>query len=221
MTKGAQQATLIHPATPDKITLAGDILAQGGLVAIPTETVYGLTANALDKYAVARIFETKGRAFGKPLIIFVSDLAGAKKLAEFTPLAARLAEEFWPGALTLVLKRREGCPLPEILTAGRDSIAIRIPKNPVARALLKTSHLPLAVTSANPSGGISPTTAKGVAEALPGALDLILDGGAAELGRESTVLDVRADPPVLVREGATSRQVLEDFIGTRIERPGP
>ena len=221
MTKAVENATIIHPATPDKITMAGDVLAQGGLVAIPTETVYGLCANALDKYAVARIFEAKGRAPDKPLIIFVSNLAVAKKLAEFTPLAARLAEEFWPGALTLVLKRREGCPLPEILTAGGESIAIRIPKNPVARALLKTSNLPLAVTSANPSGGISPTTAEGVAVALPDALDLILDGGAAELGSESSVLDVRADPPVLLREGATSRQVLEDFLGTRIGGPGP
>lgn len=207
----------IAPGTPEKIKLAATMLAAGRLVAIPTETVYGLAANALDKYAVARVFEAKGRERHKPLVIFVHDLKTAKKLAHFTPLALKLAKKYWPGALTLVLAKVSGCPLPLLVSEGRSSLAIRIPNHPVALALLKTSHLPLVVTSANRSGQSSPTSAKGVAEDLAGKVDLILDGGSCEIGRESTVLDVSAEVAVILRSGALSKKTLEAFLKVRVD----
>ncbi len=210
----------IRPATPEKIELASTILGEGGLVAIPTDTVYGLAADALNKYAVARIFEVKGRSQDKPLVIFVSDLLTAKKLAPFNRLALRLAEKFWPGALTLVLPRYQGCPLPRIITAGFDSLAIRIPRNPVALTLLKTSHRPIVVTSANRSGASNPVTAHEVAGTLSDEVDLILDGGPCDLGTVSTVLDVRGDTPVILREGAISREALEQVLGAPVETSG-
>ena len=207
----------IRPATPEKIELASTMLGQGGLVVIPTETVYGLAADALDKYAVARIFEVKGRPQNKALVIFVSDLATAKKLAPFNRLAIRLAGKFWPGALTLVLPRYQGCPLPGIITAGLNSLAIRIPRNPVALALLKTAHRPLAVTSANRSGESNPVTAQEAARTLSDQVDLILDGGRCEIGAESTVLDVRGETPVILRAGAIARKSIEKFLDAPIE----
>ena len=195
------------------------MLAEGALVAIPTDTIYGLVANALDKYAVARIYEAKGRSINKALVVFIPDLQTAKKLTVFTPLALRLATGFWPGALTMVLKRPKSCPLPDILTAGLDTLAIRIPKNPVALALLKTSHLPLAVTSANLSGSASPITAQDVAAAMSDRVDLILDGGPTALGRESTLMDVTGEVAVILRLGATPKETLETFLKAPVEGP--
>ena len=207
----------IRPATPEKINLASTMLDQGGLVAIPTDTVYGLAADALEKYAVARIFEIKGRPKNKPLIVFAPELLTAKKLSPFSPLAIRLATKFWPGALTLVLPRYKECPLPAIVTAGYDSLGIRIPNNPVALALLKTLHQPIVVTSANRSGAPDPVTAMEVSEALCDDVDLILDGGPCDIGEVSTVLDVRGDVPVVLREGAISKKALEKFLGSPVK----
>lgn len=207
----------IQPGTPEKIKLAATMLAEGALVAMPTDTVYGLAANALDKYAVADIFEAKGRARHKPLVIFAADLPAAQKLAHFTPLALKLAKKYWPGALTLVLEQLKDCPLPDIATAGQDTLAIRIPNNPVALALLKTTHLPLAVTSANLSGKSSTTTARDVAAAMADRVGLILDGGRTALGRESTVLDVRSEVAVILRPGVISKEALETFLKAPVD----
>lgn len=203
------KAAKIVEATPENIQVAADVLQSGGLVAFPTETVYGLAANALDQKAVARIFEAKGRPADKPLIVFVSDFGAAKRFANFSPLAEKLAKNFWPGALTIVLERVEDCPLPENLTAGFKTIGLRVPDNLTALALTKTLSFPLAVTSVNLSGQPSPAKAGDIT--LP--VELILDGGASELGIESTVIDARGDTPVFLREGATSRAEIEKFLG--------
>jgi len=207
----------IRPGTPEKIDLASKMLGEGGVVAIPTDTVYGLAANALDKYAVARVFEIKGRPPTKPLVIFVSDLLTAKKLAHLEGLAVKLAEHFWPGPLTLVVPRFPDCPLPAIVTAGFDSLGVRIPDSPIALALLKTCHHPLVVTSANRSGQPNTTTAHEVSKALCQDVDLILDGGPSDLGEVSTVLDVRGEVPVILRQGAISKEQLETFLEMPVE----
>lgn len=208
----------IAPPTPRNIEAAARTLAEGGLVAIPTETVYGLAGNALDKYAVARIFEAKGRPFFNPLIIHVADLHTAKKLAEFSAEAEKLAAAYWPGPLTLVLKRKAGCPITLLATAGLDSIGLRVPAHRTALAVIREARLPLAAPSANSSGAISPTTARHVANDLGGKIDMILDGGACEIGVESTVLDVRARQPRILRPGAVTKEELERFLGARVGR---
>lgn len=201
-------ANKILNANPETIQEAADILARGGLVAFPTGTVYGLGANALDEKAVAKIFKAKGRPADKPLIVFVSDLAAAKKLADFSPLAEKLAGKFWPGALTIVLERLADCPFPENLTAGFKTIGLRVPNNPAALALTQALSFPLAVTSVNLSGQPSPAKAGDIT--LP--VELILDGGASELGTHSTVIDATGDSPIFLREGATSRADIEKFL---------
>jgi len=207
----------IRAGTPDKIELASKMIAEGGVVAIPTDTVYGLAADALDKYAVARVFEIKGRPPTKPLVIFAADLLMAKKLAHLEGLAVKLAEQYWPGPLTLVVPRYPDCPLPHIVTAGFDSLGVRIPANPIALALLKACHRPLVVTSANRSGKPSTTTAQAVSEVLCDDIDLILDGGPSDLGEVSTVLDVRGEIPVILRPGVITKQDLEEFLGSPVE----
>jgi len=200
-----------HP-DPAVLRRAAELLHAGQLVAFPTETVYGLGANALDPEAVGRIYAAKGRPGWNPLIVHVADRAGAALLARTWPDAAeRLSQRWWPGPLTLVLPRRPA--VPDAVTAGLDTVAIRIPAHPVALALLRASALPLAAPSANRSGEVSPTTALHVAESLGNRVPLILDGGASEVGIESTVLDLSQSHPVLLRPGAVSQEDLEALIG--------
>lgn len=202
----------ILTANQAAIAKAAEILAEGGIVAMPTETVYGLAANAKDGKAVARVFEAKGRPQFNPLIVHVADLETAEALAEFNDAARKLAAAFWPGPLTLVLPRRENSGISDLVTAGLPSVAIRVPGHPVARALLELSGLPLAAPSANRSGHVSPTTADHVAEDLAESVDLILDAGPCPVGIESTVLAFCEDenePPVLLRPGSITPDNIE------------
>lgn len=205
-----------HP-DPAVMSRASDLLRAGQLVAFPTETVYGLGANALDPEAVGRIYSAKGRPEWNPLIVHVADQAGAELLVRtWPPAAQRLGEHWWPGPLTLVLPRRAS--VPDAVTAGLDTVAIRVPSHPVALALLRASGLPLAAPSANRSGEVSPTTAQHVAIGLGERIPLILDAGACEVGIESTVLDLSGPKPVLLRPGVITRTELEAIIGP-VERP--
>ncbi len=198
-----------RPATPDTISEAGRLLRSGCLVAFPTETVYGLGADAGNAEAVARIFEAKGRPRFNPLIAHVPDVEAARKLADFTPMADALARAFWPGPLTLVLQKARGCPVADLATAGLDTIAVRIPDHAVARAILTAAGVPVAAPSANRSGRISPTRAAHVVEELGEACGLIVDGGPTGVGVESTVVDATAARAVLLRPGAVTRDDIE------------
>src|ERR1700760_2593239 len=179
--------TRIAPADAAGITEAARILKEGGLVAFPTETVYGLGADATHGEAVAAIFAAKGRPLFNPLIVHVADIDEARRHVELSPRASALAERFWPGALTLVLPRRKNSPLSLLVSAGLDTVALRAPSHPAAIALLKETGRPVAGPSANKSGQVTATTAAHVAESLGGELDFILDAGGATLGIESTV----------------------------------
>ena len=204
----------IDAVTPDPQILrtAAEILHAGGLVAFPTETVYGLGANALDQDAVRKIFDAKGRPAGNPLIVHVNGDAMLRQVvADWPPRAQLLAENFWPGPLTLVLSK--GKSVPDIVTAGGTTIAVRSPGHPVALGLIREAGVPLAAPSANRSGEISPTRAEHVRAGLDGRIDLILDGGPTANGIESTVLDLMTDPPTLLRPGPVSIARLEAVIG--------
>jgi L-threonylcarbamoyladenylate synthase len=180
---------------------AGDILRRGGLVAFPTETFYGLGANAMDRTAVARAFQVKGRPESKPLLVLVDSIKMAESLAlEVSDLARRLMAMYWPGALTLVFKATPS--LPAELTAGTGTVGIRLPGHPLALALVHATGFPVTAPSANPSGAEPPTTAETVRRYFDGQIDLILDGGPTPGGRPSTVLDVSVSPPRLLRAGA-------------------
>lgn len=196
---------------PELIARAATVLRQGGLVAFPTETVYGLGANALDADAVRRIFTAKGRPATNPLIVHIADLEKVHELAVWSAAAARLAARFWPGPLTLVLPRR--AVVPDVVTAGGATVAVRMPAHPVALALIRAAELPLAAPSANRSNEVSPTRAAHVMHSLDGRIDVILDGGAASGGIESTVLDVSESPPRLLRPGLVTRADLEAVLG--------
>lgn len=201
----------VHPM-PDVIARAAAILRAGGLVAFPTETVYGLGANALDARAVDRIYAAKGRPSYNPLIVHVASVEGALDVAADWPeTAERLARTFWPGPLTLVLPKRS--VVPDGVTAGLPSVAVRVPRHPVAHALLVAAGIPVAAPSANRSTEVSPTTAAHVAKSLGEAVDLILDGGATSVGIESTVLDLTGGQPTLLRPGMISVPALEAVIG--------
>lgn len=217
----------LRRADDGAIADAARILRDGGLVAFPTETVYGLGADATDGRAVARIFEAKGRPRFNPLIVHVSNLAEAERYATFNDSARRLAAAFWPGALTLVLPRAAGCGLSELVSAGLDTVALRVPAHPVAARLLSTSARPIAAPSANASGRMTATTAQHVAQSLGNKVDLILDGGATPLGLESTVIGFDAGRPVLLRAGAIARSHIEAIAGPlaisrggKIQSPG-
>ncbi|HEX3771974.1 MAG TPA: L-threonylcarbamoyladenylate synthase [Polyangiaceae bacterium] len=199
---------------------AARVLRGGGLVAFPTETVYGLGARALDPRALARIFEAKGRPSHHPLIAHVIDEARARELAASWPaVASRLAAASWPGPLTLVLDRAPH--VPGAIAAGTSSIAVRVPANPVARALLEALGEPIAAPSANRYQGVSPTTAAHVVKELGDGVDLVLDGGPCEVGIESTVIDVRGDPPSVLRLGAAHLASLRAAIpGLRVAARG-
>jgi len=198
---------------PGDIERAAQALRAGRLVAFPTETVYGLGAIATDDRAVARIFAAKGRPRFNPLIVHVAEPAAARALVCWSELAEHLAARFWPGALTLVLPRAAGCPLSLLVSAGAATVGLRLPAHPVARALLEATALPLAAPSANPAGGVSPTTAEHVAEGLGDRVEVILDGGRCPIGIESTVLDLSEGEPRLLRPGGVTRSALEAEIG--------
>jgi len=199
----------IRDATDDAIARAGTILAGGGLVAFPTETVYGLGADATNARAVAAIFEAKGRPHFNPLIVHFGDTADAMALGTLTTSARALAERFWPGPLTLVVPRPADTPLAELVSAGLDTVAVRVPAHPLARRVIRAAGRPLAAPSANASGQVSPTRARHVADSLAGQVDLILDGGACAVGVESTVVDTTRTPPVILRHGGIPRELLE------------
>lgn len=204
----------------DEATLAtaARLLREGRLVAIPTETVYGLGANALDPKAVARIFEAKGRPGFNPLIVHVTDAKAAAALASHWPeTASRLASAFWPGPLTLVVPR--GPSIPDLVTGGLPAVALRAPSHPVARRLLLAAGIPIAAPSANRSGAVSPTTAAHVLASLGGRIDAVLDAGPCAVGIESTVLDLTGARPRLLRPGGVDPLAIEAIIGP-IER-GP
>ncbi|MBU0726377.1 MAG: threonylcarbamoyl-AMP synthase [Alphaproteobacteria bacterium] len=203
----------ILPATDDAIAQAAAHLRAGRLVAFPTETVYGLGGDATDDHAVAAIFAAKGRPSFNPLISHLPDLDAARKLAIFTPLAERLAANFWPGPLTLVLRRRPDCPVSHLACAGLDTIALRVPAHPVATRLLRATGRPVVAPSANPSGKVSPTQAQHVRNLLGDRLALVLDGGACAIGVESSVVDATGDRPVLLRPGGVTLEALEQAVG--------
>ncbi|HEX2761465.1 MAG TPA: L-threonylcarbamoyladenylate synthase [Rhizomicrobium sp.] len=205
--------TKTAPANVAGIAEAARILRDGGLVAFPTETVYGLGADATNGEAVAAIFAAKGRPLFNPLIVHVADIEEALRHVEMSPRAQALAEKFWPGALTLVLPRRKNSPLSLLVSAGLDSVALRAPSHPAAIALLKEAGKPVAGPSANKSGQITATTAQHVADSLTGKVDFILDAGSATLGIESTVVGFDGDRPLLLRPGAIPRGEIEDMIG--------
>jgi L-threonylcarbamoyladenylate synthase len=200
----------VDPADPDDHALApaAQALRAGGLVAFPTETVYGLGANALDAVAVGGIFVAKERPADNPLIVHVPDADAAWRVTDRkTPLAERLAARFWPGPLTLVLDAARS--VPGETTAGLATVAVRVPDHPVARALLRAGSVPVAAPSANRSGRPSPTTARHVLDDLGDRVDVIVDGGPCVVGVESTVVDARGETPVVLREGAITREHLE------------
>jgi L-threonylcarbamoyladenylate synthase len=200
------------------IAKAAALLKQGEVVAFPTETVYGLGAHALDPAAVQRIYDAKGRPAWNPLIVHVADSSAAVRLVRRWPSEAEmLAVRYWPGPLTLVLPRDP--VVPDIVTAGLDTVAIRVPAHPVTSALLQASGLPLAAPSANRSGEVSPTTAEHVARGLGDRIPLILDGGPTTVGIESTVLDLSGEKPVLLRPGMVSREELEALVGPVLDPP--
>lgn len=195
------------------------ILQDGGLVAFPTETVYGLGASALLPAAVARIYEAKGRPSWNPLIVHVASIEQARELAsEWTPEAERLAQAFWPGPLTIVVEKRPG--IPDGVTAGLSTVALRIPAHAVAEALLRRANIPVAAPSANRSTGVSPTRAEHVKAMMGDHVDLILDGGPTLIGIESTVVDVR-DGVTLLRPGGVSRVALEEHVAIRDREAAP
>jgi L-threonylcarbamoyladenylate synthase len=204
----------VNPQAPEPATIAraAALLGQGHLVAFPTETVYGLGANALNPTAVNRIYEAKGRPAYNPLIVHVADAAGARRLVTAWPDAAeRLAARWWPGPLTLVLpKSRE---VPAEVTAGLNTVALRVPAHPVALALLKAAGVPVAAPSANRSGEVSPTTAQHVERSLGDRIRMILDAGPTTVGIESTVLDLSDRAPTLLRPGMVTREAIEAVIG--------
>ena len=204
--------TLDLTATDEGIAQAAAVLRAGGLVAMPTETVYGLAGDACNGTAVARIFAAKGRPQFNPLIVHVADMAQARRIAQFSPEAEAVARAFWPGALTLVLPLAEGAGLSPLVTAGLETVAVRMPAHPVAQRLIRAFGGPLAAPSANPSGKVSPTTAAHVRAGLSGRIEAILDAGLCSVGVESTILAMDG-PPRLLRPGGIPAEALEAMLG--------
>jgi L-threonylcarbamoyladenylate synthase len=210
----------IIPATEESIATAARLLREGQLVAFPTETVYGLGADATSDRAVAAVFAAKGRPRFNPLIVHVADVDAARELVAFDDRARRLVEAFWPGALTLVLPRRPDCPVALLASAGLDTLALRVPNHPVAQALLRICGRPIAAPSANASGKVSPTTATHVAQSLGANVALTLDGGRCPVGVESTVLDLSGPVPTLLRPGGVTEEAIAALIGP-LAAPAP
>jgi L-threonylcarbamoyladenylate synthase len=211
----ARLATRILPAGSAAAAEAARVLAAGGLVAFPTETVYGLGADATNGQAIARLYEAKGRPAFNPLIAHVTDRAAAQALARFDADAERLAAALWPGPLTLVLPKAVACPVAELATAGLDSIAVRVPNHAVAHTILTSFGKPVVAPSANRSGHVSPTAAEHVAADLSGRIDLIIDGGATPVGVESTIVACLGEP-TLLRPGGVPRAAIERALGKAI-----
>jgi L-threonylcarbamoyladenylate synthase len=203
-----EQNPHVAPANDVNIARAAEILRAGGIAALPTETVYGLAADAANPKAIAKIFAVKGRSAANPLVVQVSTLEAAQKLGVFSVVAKRLAEEFWPGPLTLVLPYCGGAAVAELARGGRKTIGLRIPAQAVMLAVLEKTG-PLAVTSANRSGQAAATTAAPIAQELGDRVDIILDAGVAPLGIESTIVEVTGDKAVLLRQGALTRAALK------------
>jgi L-threonylcarbamoyladenylate synthase len=204
----------LDPRRPERAVIleAAELLKRGRLVAFPTETVYGLGANALDAEAVGRIYAAKGRPDYNPLIVHVADAEGARAVASAWPDRAQaLADRFWPGPLTIVLPKRPN--VPDGVTAGLPSVAVRVPSHPIARALIEAAGIPVAAPSANRSMALSPTTAQHVANSLGDRVDLILDGGPTTVGIESTVVDLTGETPRILRPGMISAPEIERVIG--------
>jgi L-threonylcarbamoyladenylate synthase len=207
------------PVTDDELDRAAEILRNGGLVAFPTETVYGLGANALDREAVLRIYAAKGRPSTSPLIVHVSSFAMLEAVVNsWPPSAQQLAERFWPGPLTLVLNKR--AEIPAEVTAGLDTVGVRMPAHPIARELIHRAGIPIAAPSANQFTQISPTTAEHVRASLGSRVDMILDGGPTTVGIESTVLSLASATPTLLRPGMVSQSEIEAVTGP-VSAPSP
>ena len=202
------------------IAKAAEILRAGGLVAFPTETVFGLGADATSDRAVAKIYAAKGRPAFNPLIAHVADRAAAERQGRFSAAAAALAAAFWPGPLTLVLPLAEGARVCALARAGLDSVALRVPSHPVARRLLAALGRPLAAPSANPSGRVSAVTAAHVREDFAGRIDAIIEG-AVDVGVESTIIGCLMETPVLLRPGGVPREAIEAVLGARLEDVAP
>jgi len=193
----------------DSINQAAKVILGGGLVALPTETVYGLGANALDADAVCRIFEAKGRPQDNPIIVHVNGMTMAQQIAQFTDKAKKLADVFWPGPISLVM---EAVELPSVVTAGLSTVGVRMPDCDAALSLISAAGVPIAAPSANKSGSPSPTSAAHVQSDL-GEQILVLDAGECSIGVESTVIDMTSEPPMILRPGAVTRQMIEEIIG--------
>ena len=209
----------IEAASATIVAEAGAMLRAGQLVAFPTETVYGLGGDATNEAAVAAIFAAKGRPSFNPLIVHVAEAAEAEALVQIDDRARRLMARFWPGPLTLVLPRGSRSPIALLVSAGLDTIAIRLPEHETARAVIKAAGRPIAAPSANRSGAVSPTTAAHVAESLENRVDLIIDGGACRVGVESTVLDLSEAQATLLRPGGITAEQLEAVLGHRLRHP--
>jgi len=201
---------------PCDIAQAADFILSGGIGGVPTETVYGLAADAANPDAVRKIFEAKGRPFIDPLIVHVCDMDMARKAAVFTPDAEKLAARFWPGPLTMVLPRTS--IIGDIVTAGLDTVAVRMPAHPIMAELIRRANRPIAAPSANPFGYVSPTRAEHVAEQLGGKIDFILDGGSCECGVESTIVMMTSSPKKLLRPGPISPDEIEAVLGEEIDK---
>lgn len=212
--------TRIQPAGEAATATAARVLQDGGLVAFPTETVYGLGADAANTEAVARLYRAKGRPAFNPLIAHVGDLAAAQRIARFGATALALADAFWPGPLTLVLPKGARCPVTDLATAGLDTVALRVPADPVARAILRRFGGAVVAPSANRSGHVSPTTAAHVQSDLAGRIDLIIDGGPVDGGVESTIVGCFASP-TLLRPGGVPRADIERVLGGTLAAPDP
>jgi L-threonylcarbamoyladenylate synthase len=210
--------TQILPADEAALAAAARVLAEGGLVAFPTETVYGLGADATNPAAVARIYQAKGRPSFNPLIAHVYDLEAAQRIGHFGAPALALAEAFWPGPLTLVLPKPGDCAVADLATAGLDTVAIRVPAHQVARQILRAFSGPVVAPSANLSGHVSPTTAAHVQSDLNGRIDLIIDGGPVEVGVESTIVGC-FEETMLLRPGGVPRENIERVLGRPLQQP--
>ena len=210
--------TAFLPAGAAAVAAAAQLLREGGLVAFPTETVYGLGADAANPAAIARLYQAKGRPAFNPLIAHVSDLAAARRIARFDAAALALAKAFWPGPLTLVLPKTTDCIVADLATAGLDTIAVRIPAHPVARDILRAFGGPVVAPSANLSGHVSPTTAAHVESDLSGLIDLIVDGGPVDVGVESSIVGC-FDAAMLLRPGGLPRGEIERVLGRALMQP--
>ena len=203
--------TQLLSATDESLALAARLLAEGELVAFPTETVYGLGAHAMDAQAVLGIFSAKGRPADNPLIVHIHDRSQLDAICEVNDAAIRLMDAFWPGPLTIILPRKDA--VPNAVTANLDTVAVRMPAHPVALALLKACNLPVAAPSANRSGKPSPTSAKHVFDDMDGRIPLIIDGGESDVGLESTVISLAGEKPCILRPGGVTKTMLEEVLG--------